>query len=108
MIVENHNVQLLGNGLGYFDGNAKLVIPRFPEMHSASTFVIKMRYLDAPTKHMQGLLSNGDCEREQPTMFMVKGRAGVNFMAESAKNKFTTFHLPAKVRTSRCFILFTR
>lgn len=98
VFVENDNIQLVGNGLGYFDGNAKLVIPRFPKMQSASTFVIKIRYLDLPSKHMQGLVSNGDCKTERPTMFMIKGQAGVNFMAESESNKFTTFHLPAKVK----------
>jgi hypothetical protein len=105
--VENQNVTVIGNGLGYFDGNARLIINRFSNIDFYTDFVVKMRYLDDPgasSSGLQALFSNSDCCDSAATMMLVKSRNNLHFMAKTevkSKNettdRLTAFHLPAMV-----------
>ena len=62
--VESHNVSII-NGAAYFDGNSRLLIPRFTNQEFGGHLVIKFKYqevLDAYSyDQIQALVSNGDC-----------------------------------------------
>ncbi|XP_061177914.1 protein PIF-like [Saccostrea echinata] len=102
--VENQGVRILGNGLGYFNGSARLIINRFANIDFYSDLVVKMRYLDDPrSSGLHALFSNGDCCDNPATMLLLKSRDNLHFMAKTEvkmKNetidRVTTFHLPAK------------
>lgn len=107
LYVENQNVTVIGNGLGYFDGNARLIINRFSNIDFYTDLVIKMRYLDDPgasSTGLQALFSNGDCCDNAATMMLVKSRNNLHFMAKTEVksnnetiDRITAFHLPAMV-----------
>ena len=92
--VENVNVTLTGNGLGYFDGKtSKLIIPRFANVDHYTDFVVKMKYMDIPGG-LRGMLSNGDCCDNSASMMLVKSRRNLHYMARCQGGGTTTFHLP--------------
>ena len=63
------------NGAAYFDGNARLMIPRFTNQDFKGDLVIRFRYsevLDSYTEdQLQSLVSNGDCGTD-PSIVIAK------------------------------------
>lgn len=107
--IENHNVSIRkinGSSYGYFDGNSKIVIPRFANFESTD-FVIKMNYSHTPNDRLESLISNGDdCCDNVPSMALVKSRRNVHYMIKTVDEKtredsVSTFHLPSIVSINR-------
>lgn len=104
--VENQNVSVLGNGLGYFNGESRLIINRFSNIDFYTDLVIKMRFLeDTQATGLRAMFSNGDCCDNPASMMMISSKANLHFMAKTevkknntAIDKITTFHLPVMVR----------
>ncbi|XP_071120172.1 protein PIF-like [Mytilus edulis] len=101
--IENHNVSIRkinGSSYGYFDGNSKIVIPRFANFESKD-FVIKMNYSHTPNDRLESLISNGDdCCDNVPSMALVKSKRNVHYMIKTVDDKtredsVATFHLPS-------------
>lgn len=96
--IENFNVTVDGSGYGYFNGDAKLVIPRFANFETYTDFIVKMKYLDTPSDRLEALLSNGDnCCDHIPSVALVKSRRNVHYMAKCDDDIVSTFHLPSMV-----------
>ena len=98
--VQNEGVQIV-QGLGYFNGRAQLVIPRFANFEYGQ-LVIGMKFLETPpTRKFVALFSNSDiCCAEAPSMAIVKSQRNVHYLARCGQNgnvKATTFHLPMRV-----------
>lgn len=104
--VENQNVSILGNGLGYFNGESQLIINRFSNIDFYTDLVVKMRFLeDTQATGLRAMFSNGDCCDNPASMMMISSKANLHFMAKTevkknntAIDKITTFHLPVMVR----------
>lgn len=104
--VENQNVSVLGNGLGYFNGESRLIINRFANIDFYTDIVVKMRFLeDTQATGLRAMFSNGDCCDNPATMMMVSSKANLHFMAKTevkknntAIDRITTFHIPVMVR----------
>lgn len=104
--VENQNVSVLGNGLGYFNGESRLIISRFANIDFYTDIVVKMRFLeDTQATGLRAMFSNGDCCDNPATMMMVSSKANLHLMAKTevkknntAIDRITTFHIPVMVR----------
>ncbi|KAJ8299456.1 hypothetical protein KUTeg_023516 [Tegillarca granosa] len=79
--------------------NAKLMIPRFANMGQYNTIVVKVRFLDIPSRGLSALVSNGDCCDQDATMALVKSRQHVHYMAKCDSGSVSTFHLPYQTGT---------
>lgn len=100
MYVENHNVTIF-EGAAYFDGNARLMIPRFTNQQFAGHLVIKFRYredVDAYSyDQIQALVSNGDCGSD-PSIIISKIPEYVIMAAKT--RKLRTLAVPTIVSLS--------
>lgn len=93
--VENFNVTVK-NGLAFFNGHSRLVLPRFANL-DYQDLVIYVKFRDEPSHRFQALVSNGDCCKHMASMALIKSKHNVHFMAKTDEKKVTTFHLPLQV-----------
>ncbi|KAL5006241.1 hypothetical protein ScPMuIL_015047 [Solemya velum] len=96
--VRNENV-IVQNGVGFFNGHSRLLIPRFSNFNSQSDIVIKLRYKEAPgymygsTKNgvgIESLITNGDCG-SPATLIIAKSQNHLHFGLRTAIGNVASF-----------------
>ncbi|KAK3604335.1 hypothetical protein CHS0354_038673 [Potamilus streckersoni] len=94
--VQNSKV-VVHKGVAYFDGTARLVIPRFTNLDYGTTLIIKIRYRSDPDNKMRSLISNADCGIT-PAILISENKEELNFGVDTDNDSFKHVTLPNAVR----------
>ena len=97
--MQNEGVKVV-NGVGHFDGNAVLRVPRFANANYGDFVLIRLRYKQDPSgggqQGNQALVANGDCLKPS-SLYMVANQQGITFGAQTTTGKNATVKVPSTV-----------
>ena len=97
--VQNEGVKV-ANGVGVFDGNSVLRIPRFANANYGDFVLIRLRYKQDQSggggQGYQALVANGDCLKPS-SLYMVANQQGMSFGAQTTTGKNAAVTVPSTV-----------